>query len=69
MIFEAADFVESEEQPSLPRIRPQWGPVTLPDDWRRLGHNKQRTQGWYRIRFALPEVPPRPGAIYDPGSC
>ena len=38
--------------------------MTLPDDWRRLGHNKQRTQGWYRIRFALPEVPPRPGAIY-----
>jgi signal transduction histidine kinase len=63
VIFDTAEFVESKST-LPPADTATWEPVTLPDDWRRLGHNNRGVQGWYRIKFALPKVPPRPSAIY-----
>jgi signal transduction histidine kinase len=63
VIFGTAEFMESKNT-LPPADTATWEPVTLPDDWRRLGHNNRGTQGWYRIKFALPEVPSRPSAIY-----
>jgi len=60
--IESADFLLSGKA-SPPEDSDAWRPVTLPDDWRRLGPDF-RGQGWYRMRFDVPAGTARPLAVY-----
>ena len=42
--FKKADFNDAD-----------WMPVTVPNGWTKLGVNKERTTGWYRVSFSVPD--------------
>ena len=60
-VFENAEFVLSDSP--LPPVDAAWQPVSLPDDWRRLGADV-RGRGWYQIKFKPRAIPVRPLAVY-----
>lgn len=61
-IIRSADFVVAPGTLPPPDSA-MWMRVSLPDDWRRLGHN-DRLQGWYRIEADLQDKPRRPVALH-----
>ena len=64
IVFERAEFLLSDAvQP--PGDDAGWAPITLPDEWR-LSRPGADGTGWYRLKFHLPERPPRNRAIYMP---
>lgn len=59
--FESAEFVLSEDK-RPPGDTAAWQPISLPHEWRRT-HPGITGQGWYRIKFNLPQTPANAQAI------